>query len=72
MSPEVNPRDFGRLEAKVETLQAQVAALSADLKLMISVLDNAKGGWRVLAAVGVVSSGITTWLISVMPFWPFR
>ena len=69
---EIDPRDFGRLEAEVQTLTKSVEAMSADLKAVRSALDAAGGGWRVLVAVGALSGSISAIAIKLIPFLPLR
>lgn len=72
MTTEIDPRDFGRLEAEVATLTKTVESMAADLKAVRSALDAAGGGWRVLVAVGAASGAITALLVKLLPFMPFR
>lgn len=69
---EIDPREFGRLEAEVKALTKCVEEMSADLKAVRSALDAAGGGWRVLVAVGALSGAITAALVKVIPFIPLR
>ena len=72
MTTEIDPRDFGRLEAEVATLTKTVESMAADLKAVRSAMDAAGGGWRVLVAVGAASGAVTALLIKVLPFIPWR
>ncbi|MFO0450821.1 MAG: hypothetical protein ACK52I_19535 [Pseudomonadota bacterium] len=69
---EIDPREFGRLEAEVKALTKSVEAMSADLKAVRSALDAAGGGWRVLVAVGAISGSISALAIKLLPFLPLR
>ncbi|MFO0467518.1 MAG: hypothetical protein ACK5ZS_01010 [bacterium] len=69
---EIDPREFGRLEAEVKNLTRSVDAMSADLKAVRSALDAAGGGWRVLVAVGAISGSISAIAIKLLPFLPLR
>ena len=69
---EIDPREFGRLEAEVKALTKSVEAMSADLKAVRSALDAAGGGWRVLVAVGALSGSISAIAIKLIPFLPLR
>lgn len=58
-------RDFGRLEAEVVALKAQNARLEANqermnekLDVLVSAVTEAKGGWKMLMAVGSASAVI--------------
>lgn len=72
MSTNIDPRDFGRLEAEVAALKKAVDAMAADMKAVRSALDAAGGGWRVLVAVGAASGALTALLVKALPFLPFR
>ncbi len=56
-------RDLGRFETRLDTLEADMRELKRDVKAIRSVIDEAKGGWRTLVAVGtaagIVGSGLT-------------
>ena len=70
--PPIDPRDFGRLEAEVISLQKQVAAMAEDMRAVRSLLDQASGSWHVIVAVAGMTSAITVLAIKLLPFWPFR
>ena len=72
MTAEIDPRDFGRLEAEVAALTKTVESMAADLKAVRSALDAAGGGWRVLVAVGAASGAVTALLVKLLPFLPFK
>ncbi len=71
MAP-IDPRDFGRLEAEVLSLQKQVAAMATDMTAVRSLLDQTKGGWQVIVMVAGLTSAITVLVIKILQFWPFR
>jgi hypothetical protein len=70
--PPIDPRDFGRLEAEVLILQKQVEAIAENMKAIRSLLDQTKGGWRVIVAVAGITSALTALAIKIVPIWPFR
>lgn len=69
---DIDPREFGRLEAEVKALTKSMEEMSADLKAVRSAMDAAGGGWRVLVAVGALSGAITAALVKVIPFIPLK
>jgi hypothetical protein len=71
MAP-IDPRDFGRLEAEVLSLQKQVEALSKDMKSLLALVERGKGGWFVIVLAGTISGAITALAIKFLPFWPFK
>lgn len=59
----ISERDFGRLEAEVKTLQDQNIEFRAShqrmndkLDLLVTAVTEAKGGWKMLMAVGSASA----------------
>lgn len=44
----INERDFGALEADVRALKEEVAALRRELVTLTHLLEQARGGWKVL------------------------
>lgn len=56
----VSERDFGRLEATVEKLEDQVEKLTLAVERLATTVEQAKGGWRILAAVGGAASVAST------------
>jgi hypothetical protein len=72
MSAEIDPRDFGRLEAEVQQLQDQVAEIASDMKAVRSVLDAAGGSWRTLVGVAAATSAVTAFLVKLFPSFPWR
>lgn len=63
MSEQISGRDFGRIEAEVIALKAQnarleqqIGRLDEKLELLVAAVTEAKGGWRMLMAVGGASA----------------
>jgi hypothetical protein len=71
MAP-IDPRDFGKLEAKVDHLSDQLDEVTQRLQALQTVLDQTKGGWYVLATAAAVSGAIAALAVKMLPFWPFR
>jgi hypothetical protein len=69
---EIDPQEFGRLQAQVETLIVSDARKNVLLETMATSiaaiqlqLASAKGGWRMLIAIGgacASAGGIASWL----------
>ena len=59
---EIDARDFGRLEAQVEVLQAQVSQLSADVKSLLELANKGKGGFWVGMTIASFMGGIITFI----------
>jgi hypothetical protein len=71
MAP-IDPRDFGKLEAKVDHLSQQVEEMAGTLQAVRTVLDQTKGGWYVLATAASISGAVAALAVKMLPFWPFR
>jgi prefoldin subunit 5 len=63
----ISERDFGRLEAEVIGLKAQYARIERNqermdekIDLLVSAVTEAKGGWKMLLAVGAASATMAT------------
>ena len=59
---EIDPREFGKLEAQVEALQAEVHALRQDIKTLLEMANKSKGGFFVGMAIASVVGGIITFI----------
>ena len=59
---EIDARDFGRLEAQVEVLQAQVSQLSADVKALLELANKGKGGFWVGMTIASFMGGVITFI----------
>ncbi len=51
-------RSLGRLEAIQETHAERLTRIEGKLDHIVSVIDNAKGGWKTLLAVGSVAAAV--------------
>jgi hypothetical protein len=59
---EIDPREFGKLEAQVEALQAEVHGLRQDIKLLLEMANKSKGGFFVGMAIASVVGGIISFI----------
>jgi hypothetical protein len=71
MAP-IDPRDFGKLEAKVDHLSDQLDKVTKSLEALQTVLDQTKGGWYVLATAAGISGVVAALAVKFLPFWPFK
>ena len=62
----INPRDFGRLEAEVESLRDEVAGLRSDVKSLLELANKSKGGFWMGMVIASTVGGIVGWLTSVL------
>lgn len=57
---EINPKEFGALEADVRNLMNEIHLLRQEMKAMKETIDQTKGGiWVVMAFAGTIGSAIT-------------
>jgi hypothetical protein len=59
---EIDPREFGKLEAQVEALQTEVSALREDIKLLLEMANKSKGGMFVGMAIASVVGGFISFV----------
>ena len=59
---EIDPREFGKLEAQVEALQTEVYALRQDIKTLLEMANKSKGGFFVGMAIASVVGGIISFV----------
>ncbi len=62
----INPRDFGRLEAEVESLRDEVAGLRSDVKSLLELANKSKGGFWMGMVIASAIGGVVGWLTSVL------
>ena len=59
---EIDPREFGKLEAQVEALQAEVSAMRDDIKALLEMANKSKGGFFVGMAIASIVGGIISFV----------
>ena len=59
---DIDPREFGKLEAQVEALQTEVHALRQDIKSLLEMANKSKGGMFVGMAIASVVGGIISFI----------
>ena len=59
---EIDPREFGKLEAQVEALQMEVHGLRQDIKLLLEMANKSKGGFFVGMAIASFAGGVITFI----------
>ena len=59
---EIDPREFGKSEAQVEALQAEVHALRQDIKTLLEMANKSKGGFFVGMAIASIVGGIISFI----------
>jgi len=59
---EIDPREFGKLEAQVEALQAEVSAMRDDIKALLEMANRSKGGFFVGMAIASIVGGVISFV----------
>lgn len=59
---EIDARDFGRLEAQVELLQSEVTELSRDVKSLLELANQSKGGFWMGMAIASTMGGLISFI----------
>ena len=59
---DIDPREFGKLEAQVEALQKEVHALRDDVKQLLEMANKSKGGLWVGMSVASAFGGVITFV----------
>jgi len=59
---EIDARDFGRLEAQVELLQGEVTELSKDVKSLLELANQSKGGFWMGMAIASTMGGLISFI----------
>jgi hypothetical protein len=57
---EIDARDFGRIEAQVEALQAEVHQLSNDVRALLELANQSKGGFWMGMVIASALSGVVS------------
>ncbi len=59
---EIDPREFGKLEAQVEALQNEVHAMRSDIKQLLEMANKSKGGFWVGMMIASAIGGLLTFI----------
>lgn len=62
----IDPIEYGKLLAKVETLTNKVDVLEGDIKTLLELANKSKGGFWMGMTIASVVGGIITWVTSNM------
>ena len=57
---EIDARDFGRIEAQVEALQVEVHQLSNDVRALLELANQSKGGFWMGMVIASALSGVVS------------
>ena len=60
---EIDPREFGRLEAEVKSLQEEVRGLREDVKALLELANKGRGGFWMGMSIASLVGGAATWFL---------
>ena len=60
---DIDARDFGKLEAQVEALEKEVHALRTDVRALLELANQSKGGLWVGMGIASVLGGLVTFFM---------
>ena len=59
---EIDPREFGRLEAEVTSLRNQVTAMQTDIRTLLEMANKSKGGVWAGMTMASMLGGAVSWV----------
>jgi hypothetical protein len=60
---DINPREFGRLEAEVQSLRTQMDSLQKDMRELLELANRSKGGLWVGMSIAAGLGGVFSWIV---------
>lgn len=67
---EIDPIQFGALTSQVATLEKQVADLQVDMKTLLALANQSRGGFWAGMAIASALGGILTWAVNHLAITP--
>jgi len=61
---EINPIEFGRLQAEVQSLRNQIDSMQNDIRTLLEMANRSKGGLWMGMTLASAFGGAVTWLAS--------
>ena len=61
---DIDPREFGRLEAEVQSLRSQVSSLQSDVRELLELANRSKGGLWVGMSISATLGGAVSWAVT--------
>lgn len=58
---EIDPIEYGRLLAKVDALEAKIVNMDSDIKQLLALANQSKGGFWMGMAIASFAGGVVTW-----------
>lgn len=59
---QIDPVEYGRLLAQVESLTSKVEGMDADIKTLLALANQSKGGFWMGMAIASLFGSILTWI----------
>jgi len=59
---DIDPREFGKLEAEVQSLRSQVSALQSDVRELLELANRSKGGFWIGMSIAAALGSIVSWV----------
>lgn len=63
---EISERDFGRLEAEVQSLKTELDDIKADVKCLLALANKSKGGFWMGMTIASGVGGVVTFFVDRM------
>lgn len=60
---DIDPREFGRLEAEVHSMRAQMTLLQKDMRELLELANKSKGGLWVGMSIAALAGGVVSWVV---------
>ena len=60
---EIDPREFGRLEAEVQSLRNQVSSMQTDIRALLEMANKSKGGLWAGMTIASMLGGLASWVL---------
>lgn len=58
----IDPIEYGKLLAKVEGLEAKIVGMDNDIKTLLALANQSKGGFWMGMAIASFAGGVITWI----------
>jgi len=60
---DIDPREFGRLEAEVQSLRAQMTSMQVDLRELLELANRSKGGLWLGMSIAALAGSVVSWIV---------
>ena len=63
MTEQIDPVEYGKLLAKVEALESKIVNMDGDIKQLLALANQSKGGFWMGMAIASAFGGLITWFV---------